>query len=172
MAELDFEGWYLREHPRVVSALAAITGRPSVAAEAADEAFVRACERWDHVRAMESPGGWVYQTALNDARRRLRRAGHERRLLGRLAHDPAQGPWDPAPEHWSPELWEALRSLPLREREAIALRYVADLSVAEVAEVMGISSGTAAWTLHSAHHRLARAMGEVDPDGPREDVDA
>jgi len=57
MAELDFDAWYLREHRRVVSALAAITGRPSVAAEAVDEAFVRACERWDHVRAMASPGG-------------------------------------------------------------------------------------------------------------------
>lgn len=42
----NFESWYLREHPRVVSAVAAITGRPSLAADAADEAFTRACERW------------------------------------------------------------------------------------------------------------------------------
>jgi RNA polymerase sigma-70 factor (ECF subfamily) len=158
--ELDFETWYMREHPRVVSAVAAITGRPTLAGEAADEAFTRACERWDRVRAMGSPGGWVHRTALNVARRRLRRSEHERRLLRRFttAQEPEAGP----PTSWSPEVWEALRALPRREREAIVLRHVADLPVAEIATVMGVVPGTVASTLASARARLALLLAEPE----------
>lgn len=158
----EFDAWYLREHPRVVSTVAAVTGRPGVAAEAADEAFTRACERWARVRAMASPGGWVTAVALNDARRRLRRSGHERRLLVWVA---ATAPAEAAPPAWSPEVWEALAGLPPREREAVALRYVADLPVAEVASIMGIAPGTAASTLHSARARLARVLATDDDLG-------
>jgi RNA polymerase sigma factor (sigma-70 family) len=159
--ELDFESWYLREHPRVVSAVAAITGRASVAGEAADEAFTRACERWDRVRAMASPGGWAHSTALNVARRRLRRTEHERRLLRRVA--PAHEPEAPPPT-WSIEVWDALRSLPPREREAVVLRHVGDLPVAEVAQVMGVAAGTVASTLASARARLARLLADTAPE--------
>jgi RNA polymerase sigma-70 factor (ECF subfamily) len=157
----DFETWYLREHPRVVAAVAAITGRPSVAADAADEAFTRACERWDRVGAMAAPGGWVHRTALNVAKRRLRRADHERRLLRRYAT--AREPEAPPPT-WSAEIWDALRQLPPREREAIVLRHVGDLPVAQVADAMGIATGTVSSTLFDARTRLADLLSEaVDP---------
>ncbi|HTN99094.1 MAG TPA: sigma factor [Microthrixaceae bacterium] len=84
MGDLDFDSWYLAERPKVVASIAAITGRPSLAEEAADEAFTRAVERWRRVSQMESPGGWVHRTALNVARRRFSRSLTERRL-------PAQG---------------------------------------------------------------------------------
>lgn len=167
MDELDFESWYLREHPRVVSAVAAITGRPSVAGEAADEAFTRACERWDRVRAMASPGGWVHRTALNVARRRLRRSAHERRLLRRVA--PRSEPEAPPPA-WSAEVWDALRSLPPREREAVVLRHVGDLPVAEVARVMGVASGTVASTLASARTRLSQLLADPVPRSMAEEA--
>jgi RNA polymerase sigma-70 factor (ECF subfamily) len=157
----DFEVWYLREHGRVVSTVAAVTGRPSIAGDCADEAFTRACERWASVREMASPGGWVTTVALNEARRRLRRAGHERRLLVWVA---STAPVEAAPPAWSPEVWEALATLPRREREAVALRYVADLPVDQIATIMGIAAGTAASTLHSARARLARALAPVTAD--------
>jgi RNA polymerase sigma-70 factor (ECF subfamily) len=161
--EFEFDVWYRREHPRVVSAVAAITGRPSVAREATAEAFVRAYERWDRVRVMASAGGWVHRTALNAARRQLRRAAVERRLLRRVAlAQPGEAP----PPDWSPELWAVLRELPRREREAIVLRHVADLPVAAVAGIMGITVGTASWTLRSARDRLNRALGGHVDDRP------
>jgi RNA polymerase sigma-70 factor (ECF subfamily) len=158
---IEFDAWYLREHPRVVSAVAAITGRPSVAGEAADEAFTRACERWERVRAMDSPGGWVHRTALNVARRQLRRSGHERRLLGRIAAG-ADAVVEAAPPAWSGELWDALAALTDRQREAVVLRHVADLTVAEVAAAMGIAPGTAAWTLHAARQRLSDRLAPTE----------
>jgi RNA polymerase sigma-70 factor (ECF subfamily) len=163
--EQDFEVWYLQEHPRVVAAVAAITGRPSVAADAADEAFTRACERWDRVRHMASPGGWAHRTALNVARRRLRRSDHELRLLRwfTVSHEP-----EALPPTWSVEVWDALRALPPREREAIVLHHVGDLPVADVAKAMGVTTGTVSSTLSSARHRLAGLL--ADPVTPVEEV--
>ena len=159
MTDLDFDPWYRCEHPRVAAALTAITGHPDVAAEATDEAFVRAYERWERVSLLDSPAGWVHTTALNVARRRLRRSAHERRLLDRWVarrqHHPA--PAD-APDGWSPEVWAALRTLPQRELQAVALRYIAGLPVAEVAETMGTAVGTATSALHSARGRMARLL--------------
>ena len=110
---------------------------------------------------MASPGGWVTTVALNEARRRLRRAGHERRLLVWVA---STAPVEAPPPAWSPEVWEALAALPRREREAVALRYVADLPVGQIANIMGVAPGTAASTLHAARARLARVLAPVDAE--------
>lgn len=56
------------------------------------------------------------------------------------------------------ELWSAVRSLPERQRLAIALRYVADLTEAEVAEAMGVRPGTVAATLSKARTQLATQL--------------
>ena len=69
----DFGGWYQASHPRVVAALTVAAGSAEVAEDATAEAFVRAYERWDRVRRMASPDGWLYRVALNLLRRRQRR---------------------------------------------------------------------------------------------------
>lgn len=152
--DVDFDDWYRAERPKVEAAVAAITGHQSIAPDAADEAFTRAVERWRRVSTMESPGGWVHRTALNVARRRLRREKIERSLLRKVA---AGTPNVSAPPAWPLELWEVLRALPPREREAVVLGHVADLSTQAVAEVMGVSSGTVSSTLHSARARMSAA---------------
>lgn len=158
MPPIDFDAWYRRERPRVVASVAAITGHPSLAVEAADEAFTRAFERWRSVSAMQSPGGWVHRTALNVARRRLRRSGQERRLWRLVAN--GSTPEAPPPT-WPLDLWMLLQKLAPREREAMVLRHVADLSTKDVAAVMGVSQGTVSSTLHAARARLA---GELDKE--------
>lgn len=57
-----------------------------------------------------------------------------------------------------PELLDEVRKLPLRQRQAIALRYFADLPEAEVAEIMHISTGTASATLSVARTRLRQRL--------------
>ena len=137
----DFSAWYREQHPLVLAALTVASGRADVAADATDEAFVRAYERWERVRRMASPGGWLYRVALNDLRRRCRRQAIERELL-RRQELPAAPP--PAVE---PHLWEAVRRLPERQRTAVALRYVLDLPEADVARIMGVTRGSASATL-------------------------
>jgi RNA polymerase sigma-70 factor (ECF subfamily) len=160
-SDSDFERWYRREHQRVLTALTVAGGDSEVAREATDEAFVRAYERWDRVRRMDSPGGWLYRVALNELRRRCRRRAIERDLL-RRKQDRTE--LDPPPVS-DPRVWEAVKGLPTRQRSAIALRYVLDLTEREVAETMGTSRGSASATLASARRNLQDVLGEqVDDD--------
>lgn len=165
MGALEFDHWYREQHPRLVSSLVVVAGEVGLAAEAVDEACARAFERWDRVGAMASPGGWAYRTALNALRRRQWRSALEHRLLGR-----ANGSTDiEAPPSWSAEVWDALRRLPRRERTAIALRYIADLTTEEIADAMGIAPGTVGSTLHSARRRLADVLAEPLDAAPNHD---
>lgn len=163
----EFDAWYPQEHPRVLAALTVAVGSSDVAADATAEAFVRAYERWDRVRRMASPGGWLYRVALNVARRRARRTTLERELLCRTATRPTS----PAPPvAVQPEVWEAVTSLAPRQRTAVALRYVRDLSEIEVAEVMGITRGAASarpapggWSTTCPGHRVRRTSSPPPP---------
>lgn len=159
MGGVDFEDWYARTHPRLVSTLTLISGDADAATEAADESFVRAFERWSRVSLMTSPTGWTYRTALNALRRRRRRAAMEQRLLRRTGLADVEPPTD-----WSVETWNILQQLPARERTAVALRYVADLTTEEIAAAMGIASGTVGSTLSAARSRLEHLLREMPYD--------
>lgn len=102
--------------------------------------------------------GWVYRVALNHARSRFRRRLVERRLTPRPLESVA-GPSEP-----DDELWRAVATLTPRARTAIALRYVADLPEAQVAELMGVARGTVAATLSSARRKLAGILGSSDQE--------
>jgi RNA polymerase sigma factor (sigma-70 family) len=151
--DVAFEDWYLQHHRHVVTSLAALCGDLGLAQDATDEAFVRALAMWGRVQTMSSPAGWVYRVALNVLRRTLRRRELEARLLRR----------DAPPESdvvSQPEVWAAVRTLPERQRQAIVLRFVADLPEADIASAMGVRRGTVASTLATARARLAELLGE------------
>jgi RNA polymerase sigma-70 factor (ECF subfamily) len=154
----EFEAWYQREHPRVLGALTVVTGSPDVAADATADAFVRAYERWERVRLMRSPGGWLYTVALNAARRRTRRQALEAEVLRRGRSRAA------APVAIDPDLWEAVRALPPRQRTAVALRYVVDLPEAEIAAAMGVTRGAVSATLTAARRALAARLTTEAPE--------
>jgi DNA-directed RNA polymerase specialized sigma24 family protein len=157
----NFEVWYRREQPRLVTVLAASTRDVALATEATDEAFARAFERWRRVSQMDSPTGWTYRVALNIVRRRTRRHALERLALGRMRSDDVPGP--------TGELWLMVADLPPRQRTAVLLRHVGQLTEQEVADVTGVARGTVSSTLRSAYqrlrNRLMRAGYDVAPDG-------
>lgn len=66
------------------------------------------------------------------------------------------------PEETDIDLWRAVAALPTRQREAVALRYVADLREAEVAAAMGVSVGAASASLAAARSRLAESLTEAE----------
>jgi RNA polymerase sigma-70 factor (ECF subfamily) len=113
---------------------------------------------------MDSPTGWTYRVAFNIARRRARRAALEQRLLRRMVPTGSGLPLDQ-----STELWDAVRALPPRARTAIALRYAAGLSEAEVATAMHVAVGTASATLSAARRTLAIALGEPQSESRPEE---
>jgi RNA polymerase sigma-70 factor (ECF subfamily) len=128
-------------------------GDAGVGEEATAEAYARALMHWRTVQHAHRPEAWVYRTALNYVRSRLRRAQLERRWLARQK----MGSHPPPPEPPT-ALWAAVAQLAPRARTAVALRYIADLSEAEVAEAMGISRGTVAATLSKARTRLGELL--------------
>lgn len=154
---LDFEAWYQASYSRVLASLVLAAGGIELGREATDEAFARALERWDRVAAMASPAGWVYVVALNELRRGARRRNLERPAFERTGRQD-----DRPPDTLSIEVWDSLRSLPRREREAVALRYIGGLTEAQVADAMGISPGTVARMLHDARGRLASVFSDED----------
>jgi DNA-directed RNA polymerase specialized sigma24 family protein len=139
--------------------LTVVAGDAEVARDATAEAFTRALERWDRVAAMVSPSAWTYRVGVNVVRRRARRAAFERHL------PPSGDPLLPTtPPAVDVDLWDAVRALPLRQRTAVALRYVCDLPHDEIAEVMGVAVGTVSATLTAARRRLAALLDEPERD--------
>jgi DNA-directed RNA polymerase specialized sigma24 family protein len=95
--------------------------------------------------------------ALNEARRKFRRRALERRLLSKSRAEIAVAP------ETGFALWDLVRTLPPRQRTAVVLRYVGDLSEAEVARAMGISNGAVAKMLHVARSGMGSTV-EATPD--------
>jgi RNA polymerase sigma-70 factor (ECF subfamily) len=151
---------YESERDGMARSLHVISGDAEAARDAVAEAFSRAYERWPRVASMDSPSGWVYRVALNELRRRMRRRGLESRLLRRERLHAIP------PADIDPELWDAVAALPQRQREAIVLRYVGDLTERDVASVLRISEGAASAALVTARRRLAEQLAD------RKEVDA
>jgi RNA polymerase sigma-70 factor, ECF subfamily len=149
-----FQALYERELPHVVRAVFLVSGDPQLAEDAAQEAFARALVRWRRIGSQPWIGGWVTTTALNVARRQLRR----RPVLA-----PDEG--TPPDDAELLDLRGAMRRLPARQQEAVALHYLLDLPVAETAAVMGCDEGTVKTHLARARRTLERALHLDDDSG-------
>ncbi len=149
----SFEAWYRATHSGVLASVIVVSRDVDAARDATAEAFTRALERWDRVGAMAAPEAWVHRVAVNALRRRHRRRLLEQRLLGRRSPDPEP------PRQLDREVWAAVASLPLRQRQAVGLRYLLGMTQSEVADAMGVATGTAAATLHAARAALAQRLG-------------
>jgi RNA polymerase sigma-70 factor (ECF subfamily) len=151
----DLEGLWRARRTALVGTVAAIAGDRDLAADAVDEAFVRAFARRDRVERMEAPAAWILTVAVNVARRRGSRTTRRRRAEEAAAS--ARPNWiEPHdPRH---DLWTAVANLPERERTAVALRYLGDLTEPQIGRVMGIAPGTVGATLTSARRKLADAL--------------
>ena len=148
-ASPTFAAFFETEYPRVVTICRALVG--GAGEDVAQEAFVRAYLRWRTVQAMERPDAWVRRVAINLAYSRLRRVAAEMRAVTRMRLDREPQPKDGDDDGF----WEAVRALPPRQAQAIALHYADDLSVSDVAAVMHCADGTVKAHLHAARTALA-----------------
>ena len=146
-----------REHPRLVGAVGLYLGDVALAEEIAQEALLRACRDWSRVRTFGSPGAWVHRVAMNLAVSAGRRRQAKRRADERLVSYAGLAPGEEDREA-AVAMRAALAKLPDRQREALVLRYFADLSVSETAEAMRCPEGTVK-TLTSRGVATLRAMG-------------
>ncbi|CAN5834911.1 SigE family RNA polymerase sigma factor [soil metagenome] len=157
-AAAEFSGFYAANRDAVFRAVLLATRHPQRAEDAVQEAFSRAYARWDTVREFDRPRAWVSRVALNVAISWWRRLSRERSdPPDRPAH-PDEGPMDPM-------LVRLVWSLPLRQRQVVALRVLADLSIADTARILGIADGTVKAQLHRALRRLRDQIEAADGPG-------
>ncbi len=155
---LTFERFFRDEFPRLVPMLHAVTGDRQRAEDLAQEALAKAQRDWPRVASLDRPGAWVRRVALNASSNVRRRRGREVAALRRVGPTPDVGDV-PAPA--DPELWALVRRLPEQQRWAVALHYVEDRPVAEVAAVLGCSEGTVKTHLSRARATLARQLQQT-----------
>ena len=135
------------------------TADPFAAAErlSVAEAFARAVASRRTFERLERPEAWLRTVAVNVARTRHRRSALGERLLGRRAEPVAQRDVELSDERMA--LVAALRALPAGQREALALHYLADLPIGEVADTLGVAVGTVKARLSRGRTALAEALG-------------
>ncbi|MET7966114.1 sigma-70 family RNA polymerase sigma factor [Micromonospora sp. NPDC005305] len=146
---------------RLVVQLYAVTGDLSEAQEAVQEAFTRALAAPRRFVQLDNPEAWLRRVAVNVARSRHRRRRVLDRLLLRIGPPPAVA--DRSPEHLA--LLSALRELPEGQRHALALHYLVDLPVDEVAATLGVSAGTVKSRLSRGRQALAERLRDSDSTG-------
>jgi RNA polymerase sigma-70 factor, ECF subfamily len=152
----SFEDFYLREYVPVVGLAYALSGSRWAAEDLAQEAFLAAHRDWDRISTYDRPGAWVRRVVANLSVSVFRRRVAEATALVRVAFGQAGAVPDLAAG--DPEFWAAIRALPRRQAQAVALFYVEDRSIAEVAEILGVTHGTVKRHLHDGRVALARRL--------------
>jgi RNA polymerase sigma-70 factor (ECF subfamily) len=155
---MEFEAFFEAEYVRLARALFLVTGDPGEAEDLAQEAMVRVYERWDRVRALRDPTGYLYRTALNSHRSRLRRLSVRVRRLAEewTSSDPAAG------AEARDILGQALVSLPIGQREAVVLVGWLGLTAEEAGRLLGIDPVSVRVRLSRARAALRKTVGEAD----------
>ena len=152
MIDREMERFCAAAYPRLVAALTHQFGDPWLAEELAQDALVRACDRWGRVRGLESPVGWAFRVGVNLGNSRLRRRSAERRA--RQRHGPNHAFYDNFDSVDRLVVAAALEELTPRQREVVVLRFYLGLDVAEAAQVVDATPGA----VRALTHRAIRSL--------------
>ena len=149
--------------PAVVGLAYALSGSRSGAEDLAQEAFLAAHRGWDRIGGFDEPGAWVRRVVANLSVSTIRRRVVETKALARIAL--GQTPALPELSAEGIEFWRAVRSLPKRQAQVIALRYLEDMPIAEVARVLGMAEGTVRKQLFEGRKKVVRLLRLEEDDG-------
>ena len=154
----DFGRFFADEYPRLARACVLLTGSAPEGEDLAQEAMARAFERWSRVASMGSPAGYVYRTAFNLNRRRIRRLGlAAKRFFG------GTDPSDPAAVAADRDLvLRALASVPDTQREALILVGWLGMDATEAGDVLGVDAASVRGRVHRARTALRELFGDDD----------
>lgn len=158
----DFAVFFRDEYPGLVALATAVTGDRQAGEDVAAETMSRAYRRWDRVGTYDKPGAWTRRVAVNLLHSRRRKLASEVRAVLRVGDrggvDDDRSDAVVGADHFR----ELLASLGSRQRTAVALHYLSDLPVAEIADAMDCAEGTVKSHLHAARAAMARAIEERD----------
>jgi RNA polymerase sigma factor (sigma-70 family) len=149
------------QHRAQLERFLAATVGPDDAQDCLQETLIAALRAYPRLRAGSNVRAWLFTIARNKAldehRARARRPLPVLTVPEAGAGAEAHGGGDGAPAE-DPELWELVRELPAKQRAAVVLRYVNDLSHREVAAVLDCSEEAARRSLHEGLSKLRKEM--------------
>jgi RNA polymerase sigma-70 factor (ECF subfamily) len=146
----ELEDIYRRRYEGFRRAVAALTGDDQLGHDAVQEGFALALRKRRQFRG-GSAESWIWRIVVNKASDLRRRRGQGASGFGPLRDEYIHSERDPV-------LAVAITRLPSRRRLMVFLRYYADLTYADIAELCSVSEGTVGATLAAAHEELAAAM--------------
>tara|TARA_B100000686_G_scaffold132462_1_gene139430 strand:+ start:20687 stop:21331 length:645 start_codon:yes stop_codon:yes gene_type:complete len=155
----DFDSFYAENRDQIARALSLSLRNPDLGAEAADEAFVRACQRWPEVATFTNPQGWVYRVGMNWARSWLRRTRREREKRPLIVKEEMTE--DPIVDV---DLERAIATLTPGHRTVVVARFFMGWSIKETAEALGLRAGTVKSRLSRALKQLAGELEDSSSD--------
>ncbi len=153
---IEFEGFFRTQYPELVGFCFLLTGQSAEAEDLAQEALVRAFEKWDRVSAMESPVGYVYRTACNLNRHRLRRL----RVRARKALWASARPDEISASEDRSEILTALRSLSSGQRAAVVLVEWIGMDADEAGDILSIKGASVRSRVHRAKVVLRERLAD------------
>jgi RNA polymerase sigma-70 factor, ECF subfamily len=154
----SFEEFYTAAVGRLLGQLFPVTGDLHEAEEVVQEAFTRAAARWTRLRDYDVPEAWVRRVAMNLAADRARSLRRQASTILKLSPSPEV----PAVSVEALALAQALRTLPVRQRQVIVLHHLVDLPVEEVARTLDMPDGTVKSLLARGRKALAAKLGETE----------
>lgn len=155
---MTFEQYASRRLPVLLGTARAICADPALAEDLVQDVLIKLHARWSVIGSMEAPDAYVRRMLVNEYLS-WRRKWLRRRPAVRA--DEA-GPDFAAEQADRAELLDEVRRLPARQRAVIGLRYYADLSDAEIAELLGCSQSTV--RVHAARALKALRIGRASQE--------
>jgi RNA polymerase sigma-70 factor (ECF subfamily) len=155
----SFDAFARDTRARLVGLAYSLTGDRAAAEDIAQEALLATHGAWDGVA---TPLAYARRVVTNLTATRVRHAGRERRAFARWF-----GRGDDFTElaPVDAEFWRAVAALPTRQRQVVALHYVEDLAIADIASALEIAPGSVKSALHDARRSLADTLGlDVEED--------
>ena len=140
-ADEAVERLYAAHYRRLVRLSVLLVGDPETAEEVVQDSFVAMHGRWRSLRDPDRGLAYLRQTVVNRSRSVLRHRGVRARHVPAAVPDLPGADEDALVTERRAVVLDALRGLPDRQREVLALRYYLDLDEATIAEVLGISRG-------------------------------
>jgi RNA polymerase sigma-70 factor, ECF subfamily len=152
----QLEALYRARFDHFARVAAGICRDAEVGRDAVQSAFVAALRRRRDFRGTGPLEAWVWRIVVNEARRLARGGRVEGVAVAAEASTNGSGGDELGLRAW-------VAALPERQREALFLRYYADLDYRTIADVLGIEVGTVSATLATAHRALRKKLEEVRP---------
>lgn len=158
----SFDSYYQRDYRSLVGLAYVLTGAQWAAEDLVQDAMTEAHRRWGVVSSYDDPGAWVRRVLVNRSTSRFRKLTREARMLTKIGSRRVE---IVQPAERSLEVWAAVRALPPRQAQAIALRYWEDRTTRQIASVLDCGEETVKTHLKRGRSTLATKLEGLSSEG-------